>query len=55
MNNQGLESMKVTARDIMSTRFRTLFPELPVSEAVKEFKRASQAEGRKNFWYDGTG
>ena len=41
--------MKVTARDIMSTRFRTLFPELPVSEAVKEFKRASQAEGRKIF------
>jgi CBS domain-containing protein len=49
MKNQGPESMKVSARDIMSTRFCTLLPELPVSLAVKEFKRASQAEGRKVF------
>jgi len=41
--------MKVTARDIMSTQFRTLHPELPISEAVAEFKQASQAEGRKIF------
>lgn len=49
LKNQGSESMKVTARDIMSSRYRTLLPELPVSEAVNEFKRASQAEGRKIF------
>ena len=39
----------VTARDIMSTRYQTLSPEIPVSEAVEAFKRASQAEGRKIF------
>ena len=41
--------VKVTARDIMSTRYQTLSPELPVGEAVEAFKRASQAEGRKIF------
>ena len=41
--------MNVTARDIMSTQFRTLHPELPISDAVAEFKQASLVEGRKIF------
>lgn len=41
--------MKITARDIMNTQFHTLSPDLPVSEAVKQFKSASQQEGRKVF------
>jgi len=41
--------MKKTARDIMNTRFHTLTPDTPISEAVKLFKRASQQEGRKIF------
>ena len=41
--------MKITARDIMTTRFHTLTPETPVNEAVKLFKQASQEEGRKIF------
>lgn len=41
--------MKVTARDLMSTKFLTLRPEFLISQAVKEFKRASQVEGRKIF------
>jgi CBS domain-containing protein len=41
--------MKITARDIMSTRFHTLTPQTPVDQAVKLFKQASAAEGRKIF------
>ena len=41
--------VKVIARDIMSTKYQTLSPEIPVSEAVEAFKRASQVEGRKIF------
>lgn len=41
--------MKITARDIMSTRFHTLTPQTPVSEAVERFKQASKEEGRKIF------
>lgn len=41
--------MNVVARDIMSTEFRTVHPELPISQAVKEFKRASRDSGRKIF------
>lgn len=41
--------MNITARDIMNTSFHTLSPELAVSEAVDQFKRASLAEGRKIF------
>ncbi len=33
----------------MSTKFLTLRPELLIRQAVKEFKRASQVEGRKIF------
>ncbi len=41
--------MKITARDIMTTRFHTLTPDTPVNEAVKLFKQANQEEGRKIF------
>jgi CBS domain-containing protein len=41
--------MKTTAREIMTTTFHTLTPQTPVSEAVRLFKQASVAEGRKVF------
>ncbi len=41
--------MKVTASDVMDTVFHTLTPDLPVGEAVKTFKAAGAAEGRKIF------
>lgn len=41
--------MKIAARDIMSTQFNTLRPDIPVNEAVKLFKEASLKEGRKVF------
>ena len=41
--------MNLTARDIMCTKFHTLAPQTPLSEAVKLFKQASKEEGRKIF------
>jgi len=41
--------MKELARDVMSDRFHSLAEEMPISEAVKRFKEASEAEGRKIF------
>jgi len=41
--------MKITARDIMSTRFHTVTPQTPVNQAVKLFKQTSKDEGRKIF------
>lgn len=41
--------MKITARDIMTSRYHTLTPETPVSDAVSLFKEASREEGRKIF------
>ena len=41
--------MKLTAKDIMSTKFHTLTPQTPLNEAVKSFKQASKEEGRKIF------
>jgi CBS domain-containing protein len=41
--------MKTLARDIMTTTFHTLSPRTPLDEAVKLFRRASRAEGRKLF------
>lgn len=41
--------MKITARDIMSTQFHTISPDIPVSKAVTAFKEASQEEKRKIF------
>jgi len=41
--------MKTTAADIMITRFTTLLPETPVSEAIKKFREAFEQEGRRLF------
>jgi CBS domain-containing protein len=41
--------MKRIASDIMTTNFHTINPKLPVHEAVKVFKQASNEEGRKIF------
>lgn len=41
--------MKVTARDLMSTNFHTLSPEMSITEAVHLFGRASREESRKIF------
>jgi CBS domain-containing protein len=41
--------MKKTARDIMSPTFHTLAPDMPLDEAVKQFRRASAQQGRKIF------
>lgn len=41
--------MNITAKDVMTPRFHTLAPEMPISEAVKRFKQATEAEGRKIF------
>ena len=41
--------MKATAKDIMDTRFHTLRPHIPISEAVKFFRKAGEEEKRKIF------
>ena len=41
--------MKLTAKDIMSTRYQTLLPDTPLNEAVTMFQQASKEEGRKIF------
>ncbi|AOY60623.1 MULTISPECIES: CBS domain-containing protein [Desulfococcus] len=41
--------MNVTAKDVMTPRFHTLTPEMPISEAVRSFKAATESEGRKIF------
>jgi CBS-domain-containing membrane protein len=38
-----------TVKDIMSTAFHTLSPDMPIAEAVKVFKSASLAERRTIF------
>ncbi len=38
-----------TAKDVMSTNFHTLHPDLPINEAVKMFKRASEEEKQNVF------
>uniref|UniRef100_A0A832A171 CBS domain-containing protein n=1 Tax=Desulfacinum infernum TaxID=35837 RepID=A0A832A171_9BACT len=40
--------MKTLAKEVMSTDFETLKPDLPLNEAVQAFRRAS-AKGRKIF------
>lgn len=37
------------AKDVMSTKFITLRPDIPISEAVRMFKKASE-EGRQNVF-----
>lgn len=41
--------MKVTARDVMNTKFHTLLPDTPISKAVQMFKKAGQEEQRRVF------
>ncbi len=41
--------MKITARDIMSTNFHTISPDIHVSVAVTTFKETSLQEQRKIF------
>ena len=41
--------MKITASDIMNTKFHTITPQTPVNDAVELFKQASKEEGRKIF------
>lgn len=41
--------MKTTAQDVMTTRFHTLKPDIPIAEAVVQFKNASQEEQQKVF------
>jgi CBS domain-containing protein len=38
-----------TARDVMTSTFHTLTPEMTISEAVAQFRAAEAAEGRKVF------
>ncbi len=38
-----------TAKDVMSTSFHTLDPDIPINEAVKMFKRASEEEKQNVF------
>jgi CBS domain-containing protein len=38
-----------TAKDVMSTNFHTLHPDIPINEAVKMFKRASEEEKQNVF------
>ena len=41
--------METTAKDVMKTDFRTLHPDLPISEAVDIFLQANAREGRRVF------
>ena len=38
-----------TAKDVMSTKFHTLLPHIPINEVVKMFKKASEEEQQKVF------
>ncbi len=41
--------MDLKAKDIMSTKYHLLRPEMPVSEAISLFKKASLEEGKRVF------
>lgn len=41
--------MKTSVKDVMTTRFHTLSPEQPLSDAVSMFRQATREEGRKIF------
>lgn len=41
--------MSLSARDVMTTRFHTLTPDLTVAAAVKSFRDASKEDDRKVF------
>jgi len=41
--------MKATAKDVMYTEFNTLRSDIPISEAVRMFRKASEKEQKKVF------
>lgn len=41
--------MMATVKNVMSTKFHTLLPNTPITEAVKMFKKASEEEKQKVF------
>jgi Mg/Co/Ni transporter MgtE len=41
--------MKTTAASIMTTEFPTLFPETPLTEAIRIFRESSRQHGRRLF------
>lgn len=41
--------MQMIAKNVMTTRFHTLNPEMAVADAVRTFREASEEEGRKVF------
>lgn len=41
--------MNITAKDVMTSRFHTLTPEMTIAHAVKRFREAADAEGRRIF------
>ena len=41
--------MKARAKDVMYTEFNTLRPDIPISEAVRMFRKASEKEQKKVF------
>lgn len=43
------KTMKATAKDVMYTEFNTLRPDIPISEAVRMFRKASEKEQKKVF------
>lgn len=38
-----------TAADVMTTKFSTLSPDMPIADAVRIFKKTSEEEGRRLF------
>ena len=41
------KTMKARAKDVMYTEFNTLRPDIPISEAVRIFRKASEKEQKK--------
>ncbi len=41
--------MGMTARDVMDTEFHTVHPETTIVEAIRAFRRASEAPRSKRF------
>jgi CBS domain-containing protein len=41
--------MELTAKDVMQTRYHVLAPDMPLSEAISLFRRASLDESRRVF------
>jgi CBS domain-containing protein len=46
---QKERTVSLTARQVMDTRYKTLRPEMPISEAVSTFQRTSREQGQMVF------